>query len=123
MKKSMNHIFKIFIKAIFIITFIIFSLQSIFSFMKGEVIFENVNEYNEHLPFPSLTICPKVKEATVYLKTDQLATYLNTTNERSLNGKLIQLVLNHDTPLSLVKNYTFSKDEIFTTSRTNNKMM
>lgn len=113
MKKTIDGILKYSIKVSFFVTFIFFSLQSIDSYLKGEVIFENINEYNDNLVFPSLTICPKPKEAFIYLKTDQIAADLNISNERSFNGKLIAMVRGHKDPLSFIKNYTFSKEEIF----------
>ena len=116
MKKSIADTLKYSIKFTFFVTFIFFSYQSVSSYLKGEVIFENINEYNEHLVFPSLTICPKAIGAIFYLKTDKLAADLNVTNERILTGKIIGLVRRHEDPLSLIQNYTFSKEDIFPTS-------
>ena len=113
MKKTMDGILKYSIKVSFFVTFIIFSLQSITSYLKGEVIFENINEYNENLVFPSLTICPKPKEAIIYLKTDQIAADLNISNDRSFNGNIVRMVNRHKDPLSFIQNYAFSKEEIF----------
>ena len=113
MKKKMDGIFKYSIKVSFFVTFLFFSLQSITSYLKGEVIFENINEYNENLVFPSLTICPKPKEAFIYLKTDQIAADLNMSNERSFTGNIIGAVGRHKDPLSFIQNYTFLKEEIF----------
>ena len=114
MKKSVADTLKYSIKFTFFVTFIFFSYQSVTSYLKGEVIFENINEYNENLVFPSLTICPKPKEAIFYLKTDKLAADLNVSNDRSLTGgKIIRLVKRHEDPLSLIQNYTFSKEDIF----------
>ena len=109
----MHNRLKFTIKLSFFVTFLFFSLQSVTLYLKGEVIFENVNEYNDQLVFPSLTICPKPKEAMMYLKTDQLAVDLNISNERSLTGKIITMIRRHQDPLSLVQNYTISKEEIF----------
>ena len=109
----MHNTLKFTIKLSFFVTFLFFSLKSVTSYLKGEVIFENVNEYNEHLVFPSLTICPKPKEAIMYLKTDLLAVDLNISNERSLTGKIIGMIRRHKDPLSLIQNYTFSKEDIF----------
>ena len=113
MKKTTDGILKYSIKVSFFVIFIFFSLQSITSYLKGEVIFENINEYNENLVFPSVTICPKPKEAFIYLKTDQMAADLNVSNERSFSGKIITMVGRHKDPLSFIQNYTFSKEEIF----------
>ena len=106
----MKEVLKIVIKFTFVVTFIIFSLQSIISYLKGEVIFENINEYNEHLVFPSLTICPKLKEAIVNLKTNLLAKDLNISNEETIDNRLIQ---KQRDPLSFVQKYTFSQEDIF----------
>ena len=80
------------------------------SYLKGDVIFENINEYNEHLVFPSLTICPKLKEAIVNLKTDLMAADLNISNEETIEPRLIQ---RQRDPLSFVQKYTFSQEDIF----------
>ena len=107
----MKEILKNIIKFSFLVAFIIFSLQSIMSYLKGEVIFENINEYNEHLVFPSLTICPKLTEAIVNLKIDKLATDLNI----SIDDTTIipQLIQKQRDPLSFVKKYIFSQEDIF----------
>ena len=107
MKKVLKNI----IKFSFLVTFIIFSLQSIMSYLKGDVIFEHINEYNEHLVFPSLTICPKLTEAIVNLKIDKLATDLNI----SIDDTTIipQLIQKQRDPLSFVKKYIFSQEDIF----------
>ena len=107
MRELLKNIFKF----SFLVTFIIFSLQSILSYLKGEVIFENINEYNEHLVFPSLTICPKLTEAIVYLKTDQIATDLNISIDDTV--EIHQLIQRQRDPLSFVQNYTFSQEDIF----------
>ena len=107
MRELLKNIFKF----SFLVTFIIFSLQSILSYLKGEVIFENINEYNEHLVFPSLTICPKLTEAIVYLKTDQIATDLNITIDDTID--MPQLIQSQRDPLSFVQNHTFSQEDIF----------
>lgn len=107
----MKEVLKIVIKFSFVVTFIIFSFQSIMSYLKGDVIFENINEYNEHLVFPSLTICPKLKEAVVNLKTDLLAADLNISNEETI--EVPRLIQKQRDPLSFVRNYTFSQEDIF----------
>ena len=107
----MKEVLKNIIKLSFSVTFIIFSLQSIMSYLKGEVIFENINEYNEHLVFRSLTICPKLTEAIVNLKIDQLATDLNISIDDTI--KIPQLIKRQRDPLSFVQNYTFSQEDIF----------
>ena len=113
----MKEVLKNIIKLSFLVTFIIFSLQSIISYLKGEVIFENINEYNEHLVFPSLTICPKLTEAIVNLKTDQIATDLNIGIDDTV--EIRQLIQRQRDPLSFVQNYTFSQEDIFPESSEN----
>ena len=107
----MKEVLKIVIKFSFVVTFIIFSLQSIMSYLKGEVIFENINEYNDQLLFPSLTICPKLKEAIVNLKTDLLAADLNISKEDTI--EVPRLIQSQRDPLSFVQKYTFSQEDIF----------
>ena len=111
----MKELVKNVIKLSFFVTFIIFSLQSINSYLKGEVIFENINEYKEHLVFPSLTICPKLKGAIGNLKTDLIAADLNISIEQT--NELPKLIQRYRDPMSFVQNYTFSKKDIFLESK------
>ena len=106
----MKEIVKNVIKFSFFVTFIIFSFQSIISYLKGEVIFENINDYNGQLVFPSLTICPKLIGAIGNLKTDMIAADLNISFEQTEIAGLIQT---YRDPMSFVQNYTFSKEDIF----------
>ena len=106
----MKEIVKYVIKFSFFVTFIIFSFQSIISYLKGEVIFENINDYNGQLVFPSLTICPKLIGAIGNLKTDMIAADLNISFEQTEIAGLIQ---RYRDPMSFVQNYTFSKEDIF----------
>ena len=106
----MKEIVKNVIKFSFFVTFIIFSFQSIISYLKGEVIFENINDYNGQLVFPSLTICPKLIGAIGNLKTDMIAADLNISFEQTEIAGLIQ---RYRDPMSFVQNYTFSKEDIF----------
>ena len=106
----MKEIVKNVIKFSFFVTFIIFSFQSIISYLKGEVIFENINDYNGQLVFPSLTICPKLIGAIGNLKTDMIAADLNISFEQTEIAGLIQ---RYRDPMSFVQNYTFPKEDIF----------
>ena len=110
MKKK---VFKNILKFSFFVSFIILSIQSISSYLRGEVNIENINELNEDLVFPSITICPRPKEAIINLKTDRLAADLNISIERTLTGQIFELIRRQEDPLSFVANYTFSKEEIF----------
>ena len=106
----MKELVKNVIKFSFFVAFIIFSLSSITSYLRGEVIFENINDYNEHLVFPSLTICPKLLGAIGNLKTDQMAADLNISIEQT---EIVRLIQRYKDPMSFVQNYTFSKEDIF----------
>ena len=106
----MKEIVKNVIKFSFFVTFIIFSFQSIISYLKGEVIFENINDYNGQLVFPSLTICPKLIGAIGNLKTDMIAADLNISFEQT---EIVGLIQRYRDPMSFVQNYTFSKEDIF----------
>ena len=89
MKKK---VFKNILKFSFFVSFIILSIQSISSYLRGEVNIENINELNEDLVFPSITICPRPKEAIINLKTDRLAADLNISIERTLTGQIFELI-------------------------------
>ena len=49
MKKA---IIKTLIKVCFTLTFITFSYESVLAYWEGRVVFENINDYDENLPFP-----------------------------------------------------------------------
>ena len=49
MKKA---IIKTLIKVCFTLTFIAFSYESVLAYWEGRVVFENLNDYDENLPFP-----------------------------------------------------------------------
>ena len=107
----MREVLKIVIKLYFFASFIFFSQKSIYSYLKGEVIFENINEFNEYLVFPSLTICPKPAEAIWNLKTDELIADMNISIENNID--ILQTIKRQKDPLSLVQNYTFKIEDIF----------
>ena len=49
MKKA---IIKTLIKVCFTLTFVGFSYESVLAYWEGRVVFENINDYDENLPFP-----------------------------------------------------------------------
>ena len=49
MKKA---IIKTLIKVCFTLTFLAFSYESVLAYWEGRVVFENLNDYDENLPFP-----------------------------------------------------------------------
>ena len=49
MKKA---IIKTLIKVCFTLTFVTFSYESVLAYWEGRVVFENINDYDENLPFP-----------------------------------------------------------------------
>ena len=53
MKKA---IIKTLIKVCFTLTFVTFSYESVLAYWEGRVVFENINDYDENLPFPRYNI-------------------------------------------------------------------
>ena len=56
MKKA---IIKTLIKVCFTLTFITFSYESVLAYWEGRVVFENINDYDENLPFPRYNLNTK----------------------------------------------------------------
>ena len=56
MKKA---IIKTLIKVCFTLTFVGFSYESVLAYWEGRVVFENINDYDENLPFPRYNLNTK----------------------------------------------------------------
>ena len=106
---------KSFIKIGFTCSFFYFSYESFRDFLLGKTVFDNINDYNESLTFPTVTICPKVKDSYVKLNLNQMIEDLKIPDIRSLYSyEIYNFLANNvsDTFLTIDK-YSFSKNDVF----------
>ena len=96
-----------------LILFIYFSCLTLIGFIKGEVVYNVVNENDVKPGFPSITLCPYFKRKIVNLKTDQIQSdfKLNETETDGINMIYRVSLLNNIS--LLLKNYSFSVNETF----------
>ena len=106
---------KSFIKFWFTCSFFYFSYESFRDFLLGKTVFDNINDYNENLPFPSVSICPKVKDSNVKLNLNQMIEDLKITDTRSLYNYEIYSFLTHNVSdtFSFIDKYSFTQKDVF----------
>ena len=72
--------FDAFITFAFFIAFVYFSMLSLIDYIHGETVFDVINDHDENLIFPSVTVCPKTKKDNlVYLDLDKYLKIMNGT--------------------------------------------
>ena len=106
---------KSFIKIGFTCSFFYFSYESFRDFLLGKTVFDNINDYNESLTFPTVTICPKVKDSYVKLNLNQMIEDLKIPDIRSLYSYEIYnfLTNNVSDTFSTIDKFSFSKNDVF----------
>ena len=75
-------------------------------FINGKTVFDVINDHDENLIFPSVTVCPKTKKDNlVYLDVDKYLKIMNgTVNPFSLSGYRVFNMLNNITdPFGFIK--------------------
>ena len=90
----------------FFIAFLYFSMLSLIDYIHGETVFDVINDHDENLIFPSVTVCPKTKKDNlVYLDLDKYLNFMNgTVNPFSLSSYLVfQRLRNMADPFGFVK--------------------
>ena len=98
--------FDAFITFAFFIAFVYFSMLSLIDYIHGETVFDVINEHDENLIFPSVTICPKTKKDNlVYLDLDKYLKIMNgTVTPFSLSSYFVfQRLRNMADPFGFVK--------------------
>ena len=69
-----------FITFAFFIALLYFSMLSLIDYIHGETVFDVINDHDENLIFPSVTVCPKTKKDNlVYLDLDKYLKIMNGT--------------------------------------------
>ena len=98
--------FDAFITFAFFIAFVYFSMLSLIDYIHGETVFDVINEHDENLIFPSVTICPKTKKDNlVYLDLDKYLKIMNgTVTPFSLSSYFVfQRLYNMADPLGFIE--------------------
>ena len=108
-------IFVFLIKVKFTVLFLLFSYESLLGFIHGKVIFEIIKEYDEVLPFPLVTICPKPEGGFAYLKLDQIQQniLMNISNKDIYSPQIYEILLQSDDPISIVNNNSYTLNDVF----------
>ena len=106
---------KSFIKIGFTCLFFYFSYDSFRDFLLGKTVFDNINDYYKSLTFPTVTICPKVKDSNVKLNLNQMIEDLKISDIRSLYSYEIYnfLTNNVSDTFSTIDKFSFSKNDVF----------
>ena len=104
------------VKAALIVSFLFFSFQSVSDFVNGKYVYDIINEKDDQLVFPSITLCPKQKRQMVHLNVEKLGEdFPSKTNFDKLEGYGVYTVIGKHYPdqsFDLVKNYSFSNEEL-----------
>ena len=90
----------------FFIAFLYFSMLSLIDYIHGETVFDVINDHDENLLFPSVTVCPKTKKDNlVYLDLDKYLKIMNgTVNPFSLSSYFVfQKINNMTDPFGFIK--------------------
>ena len=96
----------VFITFAFFIAFLYFSMLSLIDYIHGETVFDVINDHDENLLFPSVTVCPKTKKDNlVYLDLDKYLKIMNgTVTPFSLSSYFVfQRLRNMADPFGFVK--------------------
>ena len=112
---------KSFIKVGFTCSFFYFSYESFRDFLVGKTVFDNINDYNGNLPYPSLSICPKIKDSHLKLDLNQMIEDLKITDTSSLyNYEIYNFMTdNVSDTFSVIEKYSFTQKEVFPQNSSN----
>ena len=104
----------------FSIVFLFFSYDSLLDYINGTILFDAINDYNELLAFPLVTVCPKQEGTYANFKLNKIREDFNLPlseselKSPSILWRLVQLSeINYD---EMLQNYSFSKQDIFNES-------
>ena len=94
----------------FYIAFIIFSSCSIREFVPGRTEYELIQEKDEKLPFPDITLCPS-QPANVYLKTEQMEKDFNRTFSGFGKNGILPFLFQQRNLSSILETYSYTMAE------------
>ena len=104
------------IKLIFFGTFLGFSYESLADYIHGSSVYDNINEINKTLVFPSVTLCPRPEYTMAYLDVDQYLEDFNSPNQtffiKSAIYHIFRVINENADPGSFVDKYSFPLDTL-----------
>ena len=101
-------------KLMFTWFFIFFSYESFRDWLLGRTVFDNINDYNENLPFPSVSLCPREKDEPLNIKLNQVRKDFNLSEKRSMDAvKTFILFASMQNIFRIIEQYSFSKLDVF----------
>lgn len=105
------------VKAAFFICFVGFSYESLRDYVRGHVIYDIINDYNSHLVYPSVTLCPKKEDELTHVNLDKLAQSFPHLRSMLSSYNVYFAFKMLQEPFEVVKNYSFSFNETVLGSR------
>ena len=101
------------VKVASFVLFIWFSSHSVKDYFNGKIVFDIINEYNDHLVFPSVTLCPKKKNELIHINLDKLAAD-QPQHQFGLTSFYVfnTIGTNMSDPFGIVQNYSFNFEEL-----------
>ena len=121
-------VIKVGIKIFFFVLFLVFSYDSLMDYVHGESVFDNLNEYNETLVFPSLTLCPRPKYTMGYLDLERVTEDMKKIGV-NMSFKTLPIyavfaaIQNQSDPSSFVNKYSISKDTLISGRNTDSGIL
>ena len=103
-------------KCAFSILFIVFSLVSLETWIRGDILYNIVQVPQDSVVFPSVTLCPtQTKNPLMNLKVGGVQSTLNLSSE-DVDGFAITLTLNNPqyNLSDILKNFSYTREESFT---------
>ena len=101
-------------KTIFAWFFLFFSYKSFRDWMIGKTVFDNINDYDENLRFPSVSLCPREKDSSLNLKLNQLRKDLNLSESNFQDSvQIFSLLASLSNIFKKIEKYSFSKLDVF----------
>lgn len=102
------------IKIAFTIAFFYFSYGTFRSYIEGAVIYDVINDWNDTLIFPSVTVCPKEQDSLVNLKLSKITEdHPSMSPADTIGPAMFSKISNLQDPLSFVRKYSYNQEEVF----------
>ena len=115
MKKfALKQVSKTTFKVLFFMLCFWCSYSSVKDFFEGKILFDTINEYNEKMIFPSVTICPKRQNFLPFLNISKIVSENEGLTYKNLKGpNFISTMRALKKPMEFVKIYSYRTEEIF----------
>ena len=96
-----------------LVAFLYFSCLSLIGFIRGDVVYDVVNENDVKPGFPSITLCPYYKKKIVNLKTDKIQSDFDLNGPDTDGFNIFTRMILLKNMSFLLDNYSFSLNETF----------